>query len=124
MARANRHYIPGYVWRITHRYRIIDLDCLMRLLGFADLHYFQSTHNIWVESSLQVDENETHRQSHWTDSIAVGSQAFIEEVKMRLGFKVKARSMAGGNDLCQLRENLCDFGNTTMHGFESVTDSY
>ena len=91
-------------------------------MGFTDLDQLHTAHNKWVESFLQVGESE--RQSHWTDSVAVGSKTFIEEVKMRLGFKVKARSMAGGKDLCQLRENLCNFGNTSMHGFESVTDSY
>ena len=33
MARANRHFIPEYVWHLTHRYHILDslLDaiCLM-----------------------------------------------------------------------------------------------
>ena len=101
------------------RYRVIDLDCLVRLMGFTDLRHFQSAHNKWVESSLQVDE--TQRQSHWTDSIAVGSQSYIEEVKNRLGLKAKARSIVGGKDHYHLRENVRSFGNTSLHGFESVT---
>ena len=67
------------------RYRIIDLDSLVRLMGFTD---FQSAHKRWIEASLQVDELE--RKSHWTESIAVGSKSFIEKIKRALDSKQKA----------------------------------
>ncbi len=63
MARANRHYIPGYVWHITHneiqdpprRYRIIDLKSLIRLVGCQDLQDLQSAHERWIEASLRIN---------------------------------------------------------------------
>ncbi len=118
MARANRHYIPGYFWHITHRchkkefllkfvyidlnmvrvgvvdhprrwpfcgyneiqdpprrYRIIDLDSLVRLMGCTGLQDLQATHKRWVEQTLQPGRPE--RQNHWTESITVGSKSFI-----------------------------------------------
>jgi putative transposase len=51
-----------------YRYRIIDLDSLIRLLGFNDLQELQSTHNRWVEATLQTPES--GRENHWTESIA------------------------------------------------------
>lgn len=94
------------------RYRIIDLDCLVRLTGFSDLHQLQSVHRKWVESSLQVKE--TERQGRWSDSIAVGSKSFIEEVKMKLEFKAKWRSITGSQDDYQLKETVRNFGNVSM----------
>jgi len=100
------------------RYGIIDLDCLVRLTGYTDLHQLQSAHNKWVESSLQVKE--TGKQSRWSDSIAVGSKSFIEEVKRKLGLKAKWRSVAGSQDDCRLKESVGNFGKTPLKGFESV----
>ena len=65
------------------RYRILDLDRLAGLLGCTGLPDLQSTHQGWVESSLQA---EPEKESHWTHSVAVGSKSYIEEVKKRLGF--------------------------------------
>ena len=39
------------------RYRIIDLDNLVGLMGFADLHNFQLAHKSWIDASLLVDAN-------------------------------------------------------------------
>jgi len=84
-------------------------------MGFTDLHNFQSAHKKWIEASLQVDELE--RESHLTESIAVGSKSFIEKVKKSLGFKAKGRTIAGSKGHYQLRENVSDFGNTSFYGF-------
>jgi len=90
------------------RYRIIDLGSLIRLMGFTDLHDLQSVHKRWIEASLQVDKPE--RQGHWTESIASGSKSFIEEVKKRLEFKAKGKSITATKDHYQLRENVFTFG--------------
>ena len=64
---------------------------------------------------MQVDELE--RESHLTESIAVGSKSFIEKVKKSLGFKAKGRTIAGSKGHYQLRENVSDFGNTSFYVF-------
>ena len=64
---------------------------------------------------MQADELE--RESHWTEGIASGSKSFIEKVKQSLGFKIKGRTIAGSKGHYQLREDVSDFGNTSLHGF-------
>jgi len=61
---------------------------------------------------LQPDKPE--RQNHWTESIAVVSKSFIEEVKKGLGFRARGRSIAGSNDHFELREDISNFGNTSL----------
>ena len=90
------------------RYRIIDLDNLLRLLGFTDLHEFQLAHKKWIEAFLQQDQPE--REGHWTESIACGSKSFIEEVKKSLGFRAKGKSVAEIEGHYQLREDVFKFG--------------
>jgi putative transposase len=101
-----------------NRYRIIDLDSLVRLMGFTDLQSFQSAHKRWVEASLQVGE--FGRESHFTESIAVGSQSFIGKVTKSLGFKAIGRSITGSNKHYQLRENVTKFGNSASDGLNTV----
>ncbi len=99
------------------RYRIIDIDRLTKLLGFTNLHDFQSAHKRWVEASLTVGKSE--RESEWTESIAVGGRSFVEKVKENLGFRAKDRTITGNKDQYQLREKVSDFDNTSIQGSES-----
>lgn len=43
--------------------------------------------------------NEGHwqRESHWTEKLAVGSKDFVENIKDRLGIKVKLRNVTKGD---------------------------
>ena len=76
MARAKRHYIPGYIWHITHR-------CHKR------------------EFLLKFSKD---RHEEWTESIAVGSRFFVEKVKALLGFRAKGRDVMEGPEGHQARE--------------------
>ncbi len=96
-------------------YRILDLDSLVRLMGIANLNDFQSAHKKWIEASLSAGGSE--RQGDWSQSIAVGSQSFIEKVKNHLGFKAKGKTITGNDEHYQLRENISDFGYASMQGF-------
>ena len=120
MARAKRHFIPGYIWHITHR-------CHKRefLLKFARdrrrwlywlyqarkrycltfLNYTVVTsnnNNEWIEEYL--GSQETGRDDKWTRSIAVGSKGFVEKVRSILFGLVKGRKVKESGDGYQLRE--------------------
>ena len=84
MPRANRYYIPGYVWHITHR-------CHKK------------------EFLYLATRNQT-RDSKWTESIAVGNESYIEATKQRLGIKAKGRKIIGGNKSYELRELAVPYG--------------
>ncbi len=101
------------------RYRIIDMDSLVKLMGFTDARELQSAHKRWIEASLQVDKPE--RENPWTESIAVGSKLFVEEVRTSLGFKAKHRTITGSKDRYQLKENVSGFDKTPLHGFGLVS---
>jgi putative transposase len=67
---------------------IIDFDRLMDLLGFANYNDFKEAHTKWVSSALETDKS--GRQNKWTESIAVGSESFVEKIKEALRFRAKA----------------------------------
>jgi hypothetical protein len=66
------------------RYGIIDLLELKALFGFADAAQFQETHRQWIEQALTRN---LERENRWSEAIAVGSLAFVENVKSELGSK-------------------------------------
>ena len=67
----------------------------------------KTTHKGWVEEQLQGAGK--NRQDEWTGSIAVGSKAFIENVKAHLRFRAKGRDVIEACEGYQLRENLSSY---------------
>ena len=73
------------IQKLPKRYAIIDLKSLSELSGFSNLRDFQTAHRQWGEQAL---ENALAiRDDCWSESIAVGSLAFIDTVKSELGVR-------------------------------------
>jgi hypothetical protein len=68
-------------------------------LGVGEL---KEAYRGWVEESLEKQACE--RQPRWTESIAVGSEAFVKEIKEKLGIRAPGRKVIGENGNCELRE--------------------
>ena len=65
------------------RYRIIDLERLAQLLQVSSVDQLRTDHNQWVEAGLI--NGRSKRDPAWTESVAVGSEEFINTIKGRLG---------------------------------------
>lgn len=110
MVRAGRVRHPagwiegGYreIQNPPRRYALIDLKELSVLCGFAKVDEFQQEHRRWVEEALM---REAHRRDErWSESVAVGSEAFVEEIKRELGIAVRHREVDGADGMWVLRE--------------------
>jgi hypothetical protein len=90
MPRANRYFLLGLVWHITHRCHrkafllkfARDREQLIELCGFTEAKEFQRAHHQWIEQSL---EGELIRAAHRSEAIAVGRSTFVEKVQNELG---------------------------------------
>lgn len=82
---------------------LIDYERLQDLFGASSYDQLRRSYKGWVEEYL--GDGAKSRQDEWTGSIAVGSKAFIEVVKARLGFRAKGRNVMEGNAGYQLRES-------------------
>jgi putative transposase len=56
----------------------------------------------WVEKS--VAGRGGNRESRWTESVAVGSKAFVERTKAELGIKAIGREVMEADGVYELRE--------------------
>jgi REP element-mobilizing transposase RayT len=84
------------------RYSLIDRKRLMDLLSIRDSDQLRIAHKQWVEEILK--EGSSIRETKWTESIAVGSKAFVEVIQKKLGIKAKGRKVVGDSDTYELRE--------------------
>ena len=84
------------------RGRMIDQEQLTCLVGASSRAALQEVCRQGVDASLE--RKLLGRQSHWTESIAVGCPQYVEALQKQLGIKARgreARPIEGG---CQLRE--------------------
>ena len=86
---------------------LIDYERLQALFGTDSYDQLRATHKGWVEEQLQGAGKK--RQDEWTSSIAVGSKAFVEDVKARLTFRAKGRDVVEAGEGYQLRENISSY---------------
>ena len=86
---------------------LIDYERLQGLFGAESYDQLKNSHRGWIEEYL--GNGAKGRQDKWTDSIAVGSKSFIENVKARLGFRAKGRAVIEGGEGCHLREEAAPY---------------
>jgi REP element-mobilizing transposase RayT len=91
------------------RYALVDLQQLATTCGFSSIEEFRRAHHRWVEHALAREA--LKRESRWSEAIAVGSRAFVEEVKQELALKARHRDIENGeNGTCELREPASAYG--------------
>lgn len=87
---------------------LINYDELAELAGFDTFEKLQIAHMSWIDETLSHGRGT--REKHWTESVAVGSEKFIEATKAQLGYQARGRhSHRAGDDMCQLRETFSPY---------------
>ena len=82
----------------------------MELLGISDSDQLSLSHRSWVEEALKIREK--IRERRWSESVAVRSLSFIEEVKAELGTRGFGRNIISSAEYLYQsthipREDLC-----------------
>ena len=86
------------------RYRVIDVQALLELVGSRDIEEHQLARANGVDAALE--RGLTGRDGAWSESLAVGSERFVEAVKRVLGMKGRYREVTEARDGHLLREPL------------------
>ena len=99
------------------RYAVIDNTALLDLFSIDNQVRFRKEHKQWVEAELIADV--VKRKSLWSESIAIGSEEFIEKIQLQLGLRAKGRSVVSENEGSVLKESPAPY-NTLFDGKKSV----
>ena len=86
---------------------IIAYDSLRELAGFKDYQSSASAHRKWVQDALE--KTDSKRDGRWTESIAVGSNYFIERIKTAMGAMARGRTVRSINGGFELRETQSSY---------------
>ncbi len=83
----------GYneIQKPRERYSLIDYKRLMDLLHILTIDDLRNSHQKWVEEILKTKNYV--RESKWSQSIAVGSKNFVENIKLKLGIRARAERL-------------------------------
>jgi putative transposase len=84
------------------RYAIIDMAALMGLLGSKTITQLQAARAQWVAAELQAQRRE--RVEAWSQSLAVGCEAFVQTVQAGLGIRAQHREIVATGENHSLRE--------------------
>ena len=71
---------------------LVDTGALMTLVGARDIGELAAMRAKWIDQALRKGRIE--REAIWTESVAVGSPAFLQKIQARLGLKLKASQFA------------------------------
>jgi REP-associated tyrosine transposase len=67
-----------------------------------------SVHRDWIETALRKGKLE--REGQWTESVAVGSLGYVEQIRRELGNRGRYRVIGQLADSHVLRETAEDYG--------------
>ena len=85
------------------RYALVDYEGLRELLNFRGMDDLAEAYRRWVDESLSAGDH--YRDGKWTESVAVGTEAFVMATKEKLGVKATGRELVGGDGSYELRES-------------------
>jgi putative transposase len=67
---------------LRRRWRLLDVERVLSLLGTDDLTSFRNNLNNGLAEAIQKDQ--LRREPCWTESVAVGSESYIREIENRI----------------------------------------
>lgn len=90
------------------RYVLINRKRLCDLLGVDSSESLSETYKSWIEGALR--KGGSGREGKWSESIAVGAKAFVQNVKDRLGVRAIGRRIVANDDGHELKEPARSYG--------------
>jgi putative transposase len=96
---------------IRQRYCLINLRRLQQMAPIPDSTDFARWYS--AETDQAMARATGCREAHWTESIAVGSEAFVRRVAKRTKGRKRFEIDKSGNGSWYVRESAADFGSLT-----------
>ncbi len=74
---------------MRERYRVLDRQKLMEDVGIAGAEELKERYCAMIDA--RVSGHRLAREPQWTESVAVGSESFVEEVAEKLGRRARIK---------------------------------
>ena len=103
------------------RYRLIDLERLCWRVGTTNLGELRK--NLEVSLAETIAQDRVKRESCWTESLAVGSQSFVEKIQPRMLSRRQTEVTETGSGIWILKETPPAYGQKTGAKIHAKTNS-
>jgi putative transposase len=105
--------VGGYheIQREPARYRIVNRAAVAEALGVR-VPDLPSVHRDWIEAALH--DRRLEREARWSESVAVGSRAYVERIRRDLGHRARYRVVEPVADSYMLREQAERYGHDSI----------
>jgi putative transposase len=109
MPRANRHFLPGYTWHITHRCHNREFLLKHRIDRYrwiAELGEAKRRYNLRILNYIATS-NHIHlieRNMNWSGAVAIGRESFLEQIRDQFGYKLRKKGIKKDDDLSYIRD--------------------
>jgi putative transposase len=67
---------------LKSRYRLLDINLLLELLGKPDLESFREEYQLLIQNT--INQKKLRREERWTESIAVGGEEFVRRIALSI----------------------------------------
>ena len=91
----------------VQRYQVINLPELASLFDCKGVTEFQQQHRLWVEDALRLEMSS--RESWWSESLAIGSESYVDTVKAQLMTRSRYRNKQTEKNAFVLREEAMPY---------------
>ena len=89
------------------RCSIINHKSCLEVFSFESLEDFQLARQEWVNAALAGQNNIS--SNTWLNSLAVGNEKFVEQVKDKLGIKTKSRKISENGGVFSIQEEAASY---------------
>jgi putative transposase len=87
---------------------LIDIDLLKRILQMKESARLRTIYRNMIDQELT--QGELKRQAKWTESLAVGNEEFVDQIRGRLGIRAIHRQVCVDSGSHVLRESEPEYG--------------
>jgi putative transposase len=91
---------------LRRRYRVLDSERLLLLLGKVDMQDFQRNYLAMIKERIAQDR--IQREPQWTECVAVGSERFVRSIESRIQGR-QQMEVVGDGDRWMLRETGAEY---------------
>lgn len=96
---------------------MINKKALLDFFSIDNQEHFRQEHRNWIEVELQADVKK--RKSLWSESIAIGSEGFMDRIQQQFGLRAKWRTLVSEKEGIALKEVSAPY-NTLFEGEKST----
>ena len=106
------------------RYALLDYQGLLGMFNIKSIDELRGFYSGQIEHALE--SGHMVRESKWSDSLAVGDQPYVEEIKAKLGLRAEWRKPREIGEGYELREPLSPYDNdfTPKNGLLMPENTY